>query len=73
MEDTLYEEVYWDYNQDGNHEVFHNVIYVKDSQVSPDGTGLFLRSELENFGLVFTKASIQRMEKEGYHAGFGET
>ena len=31
MEDIFYEEVYWNYNQDGNHEVFHNVIYVKDS------------------------------------------
>ena len=26
MEDIFYKEIYWNYNQDGNHEVFHNVI-----------------------------------------------
>ena len=71
MEDTLHEEVYWNYSQDGNHEVFHNVIYVKDSPK-------YRLTELVRFcglglrTLVSTEASVQRVEKGRYPAWLGD-
>src|SRR3989442_1069011 len=71
IEDIFYKEVYWNYNQDGNHEVFHNVIYVKDSpkyrlMELVRFCGLGLRT------LVSKEASVQRVEKGRYPAWLGD-